>query len=101
MLKEFTNELVKRGVPPLYAQEEARDPLVYAQIQILLFDWRWFVTEAEVRADDVLFFGLTAGYENELGYFSLEELKRGKSPFLIKWFNKPVPLSVIKQKYNL
>ena len=101
MFREFTLEVTKRGIPPLYAQEEVKDPLTYLQIELLLFDWKWFVLEAEIKNDDILFFGFVQGFENELGYFSLSELTETKHPIKIKWFDEPVTLSQIKQKYNL
>jgi hypothetical protein len=101
MFKEFTFEATKRGIPPLYAQEAAHDPLIYAHIELLLFDWNWFVMEAEVKNDDILFFGYVQENESELGYFSLKELTATNHPIKIKWFDEPVTLSQIKQKYNL
>jgi hypothetical protein len=100
MLKEFTDELTKRGIPPLYAQETASDPLIYAHIELLLFGWKWFVMEAEVKNDDILFFGYVAGFERELGYFSLQELYQARR-ITVKWFDEPVTLSEIKRRYNL
>ena len=57
--------------------------------------------EAEVKNDDILFFGFVAGFENEFGYFSLSELAETNHPTKVKWFYDPVLLSEIKQKYNL
>lgn len=100
MLHKLTVELVKRGVPPLYAQEEIEDPLVYARIELFAFDWQWFVLEAEIQKADVLFFGFVAGFERELGYFSLGELKEATRPIIIEWFDEPVRLSKIKRELN-
>ncbi|MGI8543437.1 MAG: hypothetical protein ACR2MD_08145 [Aridibacter sp.] len=36
--------------------------------------WRWLVLEAEVKTDDILFFGFVAGDAHELGYFTEREL---------------------------
>lgn len=41
--------------------------------------WTWYVTEAEKRGEeDFLFFGFVRGIENELGYFTLSELRSVK-----------------------
>ena len=39
--------------------------------------WSWFATEFD--GDDT-FFGLVEGFEKELGYFSLSELKEARGP---------------------
>jgi len=40
-------------------------------------NWTWYATEGEEQEDgDWLFFGYVDGFEGELGYFTLNELKR-------------------------
>jgi hypothetical protein len=89
-VKILTKELRKK-LPPLYSQENEKDPLVVCKFFYPDFSWTWYVIEGSpVDEDgyydtdkekvDFLFFGYVAGFECELGYFSLNELlsNRGK-----------------------
>jgi hypothetical protein len=82
-------ELLKERMPPLYSQEHERDPLVVVKYFDPVGSWTWYATEGSpVDEDgymdtdkpkvDYLFFGLVVGFEPELGYFSLNELKTAK-----------------------
>lgn len=100
MLDKLASEIVKRGIPPLYSQDNTEDPLVYLQIELMGFSWKWFVIEAETRPDDFLFYGYVAGEACELGYFTLSEIRSSGLPPIVNCFKKPVLLSRVKQKYN-
>src|SRR5689334_24125871 len=78
-MKLFTDELRAR-LPPLYSQEAAADPLVYAKFFLPGTGWTWYVTEGEEQEDDFLFFGFVVGLESEFGYFLLSELESVRSP---------------------
>lgn len=90
----LTPEL-RAALPPLYGQEGAEDPIVYARFFTPDASWTWYVTEydpAEGR-----FFGRVDGFESELGYFLLEELETARGPLGLPierdvWFS-PRPLS--------
>ena len=43
---------------------------------------RWYATEYDPK--DKMFFGLVSGFENEWGYFSLQELESIKNPLPIE-----------------
>jgi len=91
-VKLLTKEL-KRNLPPLYSQEEVEDPVVIVKFFHPRSNWTWYAYEAsavvaaeegrymslkeavDVEIQDVLFFGLVSGLEEELGYFSLRELE--------------------------
>ena len=88
------------GVPILGTQEETADPTVYVRLQLLNTTWQWFVTEADVKEDDTLFFGYVCGFEYEWGYFRLSELK-GAGPLIYDCEFKPMPFSELKAKYGL
>lgn len=96
-------EIKKRGIPALYAQETSADPIVYLEISLFAFPWRWFVTECELDPSgcDVLFFGYVMGYENEWGYFRLSELEEARRPLLVDYGFKPVKFSELKKEYDL
>lgn len=65
------------------------------------FSWTWYAIEFD---GDDLFFGLVAGFENELGYFRLSELQsnRGRLGLPIErdlWF-EPTPLSEVRKLHE-
>ena len=41
--------------------------------------WTWYATEYDPESNE--FFGLVHGFENELGYFSLDELQSARGRF--------------------
>jgi hypothetical protein len=82
-------EILKKRMPALYSQEHERDPVVVAKYFDPVGSWTWYALEGSpVDEDgymdtnkpkvDYLFFGLVVGFETELGYFSLNELKTAK-----------------------
>src|SRR5437870_4155309 len=64
--KDILNKL-----PPLYSQENEKDPMVICKFFYPDFSWTWYAIEYDGKDT---FFGLVDGYEKELGYFSLLEL---------------------------
>src|SRR5258708_35836559 len=79
-------------LPALYSQEKL-DLDAIAQVKFFTPDssWVWYASEgSDVDEDgyydtdkekiDFIFFGLVAGQENELGYFSLAELEQLHGP---------------------
>src|SRR5260221_14651003 len=77
-------------LPALYSQEQLGLEAV-AQVKFFTPDssWVWYASEgSEVDEDgyydtdkakiDFVFFGLVAGLENELGYFSLAQLEQAR-----------------------
>lgn len=71
----LTKEVLKK-LPPLYSQEEKGLEAV-AIVKFFTPDsnWTWYATEFD---GDDLFFGLVDGFEKEIGYFRLSELKSVK-----------------------
>ena len=112
-------DALKERMPPLYSQENERDPMVHAKFFDPVGSWSWFATEGSpVDEDgyydtdkekvDYIFFGLVDGYEAELGYFSLNELQTAKEglegPAALPierdvWF-EPKRLSEIRREHN-
>jgi hypothetical protein len=83
-----------RKLPPLYATEQQGLKAV-AQVKFFTPDasWTWYATEFDGKDS---FFGLVEGFETELGYFSLAELKtlRGKLGLPVERdrYFRPTPL---------
>ena len=67
---------VLRKLPELYSQEDKGLEAV-AVVKFFTPDssWTWYATEFD---GEDLFFGLVDGFEKELGYFRLSELKQVK-----------------------
>ena len=93
----MTKEIEAR-IPALYSQEKNPNPIVQAKFFAPWSNWTWYVLEAEKQEDgDFLFFGYVVGHENELGYFTLNELTSIRGSFGLKierdLYFKPAPLS--------
>ena len=74
----MTKEIEKK-IPRLYSTENI--PADEKKIAVKFFtpdsNWTWYAVEGDKQEDgDWLFFGLVDGFEKELGYFSLNELKK-------------------------
>jgi hypothetical protein len=74
----LTDELRAR-LPPLYAQEAADEPVVFAKFFLPGTRWTWYVTEGSEEDGDFRFFGFVVGLDCEFGYFLLSELKAVRS----------------------
>lgn len=74
----LTKEL-RAKFPELYANEdkEADQVKVIAKFFTPWTSWTWYATEFD---GDNIFFGFVRGHENELGYFSLQELESVTGP---------------------
>lgn len=97
-MKLLTKESIKQ-IPSLYSQEKKRDEAIaYVKFFTPDSNWTWYVTEFDGKDT---FFGLIDGFERELGYFSLSELKRAKGPMGLPVerdkFWKPKTLKEIKE----
>jgi Protein of unknown function (DUF2958) len=97
-MKLLTKE-VRAKLPPLYAQENAADPIAHVKFFTPDSSWTWYVTEGEARGDDFLFFGYVIGHEPEWGYFALSELESGRGllglPVERELYFEPTPMSEI------
>ena len=83
---ELLTQELKKQLPPLYSQENEKDPMVICKFFHPLSPWTWYAYEGSpVDADgyydtdkekvDFLFFGWVNGDFPELGYFSLSEMQ--------------------------
>jgi hypothetical protein len=78
-MKLLTDEL-RAKLPPLYSQEAAPEPIVYAKFFLPGTGWTWYVTEGSPQGEEFLFFGFVVGLESEFGYFLLSELEGVRTP---------------------
>lgn len=103
-MKLLTKELLKR-FEDVGGQEEIADPIVICKFFNPVGIGNWFPIEYD--EEEHIFFGyvsLFGDYNDELGYFSLEELENLKLPLGAKierdLYFKEQPLSVIKKLYT-
>lgn len=91
---ELLPQSIARKLPPLCATEEQGLKAV-ARVKFFTPDssWTWYAVEFDGKD---IFFGLVKGFETELGYFSLAELKtiRGKLGLPVERdrYFRPTPL---------
>jgi DUF2958 family protein len=71
---------LRDSLPPLYAQDKVRDPVVHATFFTPDANWTWYVTEGEADKGDFRFFGSVCGLEEESDYFVLSELESVSGP---------------------
>ena len=75
---QLLTEAIKAKLPKLYSTENIKceDKEFVCKFFNPMGDWTWLVAEGEEQEDgDWLFFGLVDGFEQEWGYFSLNELQ--------------------------
>lgn len=114
-MKLLTEE-IKEKLPALYAQEKDSDPMVYVKYFDPTGSWTWYALEGEEIVSDTtgagerdyLFFGFVVGFDAELGYFTLNQLKTAKEgltglralPIERDLYFRPCRLSEVKAKHN-
>lgn len=116
-MKLLTEE-IKKKLPRLYSQDGKGDnAIVYIKFFCPWSSWTWWASEAEAsfgdgtacdlkdigdrQPEDIIFFGLVDGLEQELGYFSLNELESVTGPGGLKierdMYFKPCTLAEVKK----
>ena len=70
-MQELMTREIAEGLPRLYEQDGAEDPIVYVHYFSCVSGWDWWLLEFD-GTDEA--FGLVVGYDDELGYFSLKEM---------------------------
>ena len=92
-------ENIKKQIPPLYATEDQKDPVVY--IKLFLDGWTWYITELSIDGDIAFGYVVSPYCSGELGYFSLNEIQFIKGSLGIGVERdlsfKPTKLSQIKK----
>lgn len=95
LTKEILEKFKKTG-----SQEHSPDPLVICKFFDPCGSWTWYPYEYDPERRE--FFGMVHGDEEELGYFSLDELQSIRGPLGLGierdrgW--TPRPLSAIKSR---
>lgn len=91
---------LRASIPTLYETEDTKDPLCHIKLFTPDSNWTWYVIEL-FKEDMDTCYGYVQGLENELGYFSLKELRtiKGFLGLAVERdvFFKPTSLSQIKK----
>ena len=92
---------IKNQLPELYAQEKkGNKAIAYVKYFTPAGSWTWYGTEFDTASET--FFGYVKGLENELGYFSLNEIRNAKDkmglPVERDTSFEPTTLEVIKSQ---
>ena len=91
-------------IPDLYETEGTLDPLCVVKLFTPDANWSWYIIEISKEEESSLCYGYVQGMENELGYFSLDELKSIRGPLGLAIerdeFFKPTSFSQIKNTSN-
>lgn len=86
-------------IPDLYETEETPDPICHIKLFTPDSNWSWYIIELS-KADVNTCYGYVQGIEDELGYFSLEELESIHGPLGLAierdLLFSPIPISKIK-----
>ena len=111
MKHELLPASVRGALPPLYSQEAEPNPMVVAKFFTPMSNWTWYAIEGSAVTEDgeavldgsptdeggellveadFLFYGLVHGHEQELGYFTLSELKSCFIERDLHWRPKPL-----------
>lgn len=99
MKKELIPQKVAETIPALYAQENVKDPTVYAHIFSCVTNYDFYCTEYDPA--EKLGFGFVRFLEDEYGYVSLAELQQVNESKNFEIFEfdchfTPAPLSTFK-----
>lgn len=91
---------VAKTVPAMKEQEKAADPIAYVKFFCPWNNWTWYVTEYDPAEE--MCFGLVQGFEEEWGYFHLQELREVTGPGGLgierDLYFDPTPISKLKGK---
>ena len=90
---------LQENIPDLYETEESLNPICHVKIFTPDSNFTWYIIELSKEDKDTCY-GYVKGFDNELGYFSLKELKAIRGglglPVERDLSFKPTPLADIK-----
>ena len=96
----YVPDALRATIPSLYATERDSDPTVWVKLFTPDSSWSWYLIEWD--GDDRCF-GFVIGHEQELGYFSLAELKGVRGglglPIERDLYFTPCPLSNVRARH--
>ena len=101
-MSKLIPEALLNDIPDLYNTEEQTNPLCHVKLFTPDSNWTWYIIEFS-KTDRNTCYGYVQGLENELGYFTLEELESIHGPLGLPIERdlsfKPTPLLDVKKAY--
>ena len=89
-------------IPDLYETQNTLDPICHVKVFTPDANWTWYLMEYDDETQTA--FGYVCGFENELGYFNLDELERVRGPLGLAVERDvsftPTRLSELKKMHN-
>lgn len=79
---KLITEGLRKSLPKLYSTEDQKDKLLRLKFFTPWTYWAWYL--AEYDPDQRLAFGWVRGFEDEWGYFSMDELENLRGPCGLK-----------------
>ena len=72
---KLITEKLEKIIPPFYSSEdiELKDKIVYTKFFLPDAGWTWYILEYDKQSNTI--FALVDGFEQELGYASIDELE--------------------------
>jgi hypothetical protein len=94
---------IESTIPQIGFQDsKGYDAIAYVKFFTPDSNWTWYATEYDPV--NKIFFGLVKGFEEELGYFSLEELESSRGPLNLAierdLYYTPKPLKELLSERN-
>lgn len=89
-------------LPNLYDTKEITDPLCQVKLFTPDANWTWYIIEFSEEDTDTCY-GYVQGLENELGYFSLDEIENARGALKLPverdmYFNPTALSEIMKEK---
>ena len=102
-MSKLIPHILLSDIPDLYDTEGSLNPICHVKLFTPDSNFTWYIIEFS-KADAQTCYGYVQGLENELGYFTLEELESIHGPLGLAierdmWF-KPTSFSDIKRAEN-
>ena len=92
---------ILESIPNLYASTDTTDPICLVKLFTPDSNWTWYIIEYS-KEDENTCYGYVQGLEDELGYFTLEEIAHVRGilnlPVERDLFFKPTCLSRIRER---
>ena len=99
-MSKLIPETLLGDIPDLYDTDGQTNPLCYVKLFTPDSNWTWYIIEFS-RTNRNTCYGYVQGLENELGYFTIEELESIHGPLglaIERNFDfKPIPLDKVQQ----
>ena len=97
----YVPEDLRSTLPKLYATEGESDPTVWLKLFTPDANWSWYVIEWD---GEDLCFGFVVGHDQELGYFSLADIREVRGglglPVERDPYFTPCPLSAVRHRHT-